>query len=67
MYRILKRWFKRKLGLEKGSYKQTFAMLKQLYIWNSLFEKQKLVILEKLSKCNATVIIINKKSYNRII
>lgn len=33
-YRIFKRFAVQKLGLQKGNYKQSFEMLKKMYIWN---------------------------------
>ncbi|RFU60139.1 hypothetical protein D0463_18385 [Bacillus sp. V59.32b] len=39
-YWILKRFIIQKVGLEKGNYKQTFLMLKNMYRWNYLFEKE---------------------------
>lgn len=33
-YRILKRFIVQKLGFERGNYKQTFRMLRSMYVWN---------------------------------
>lgn len=40
-YRIMMRWIKQKLGLEKCNYKPDIKILKQMFIWTSDFEKKR--------------------------
>lgn len=40
-YRIVMRWIKQKLGLEKCNYKPDMKMLRQMFIWTSDFEKKR--------------------------
>ena len=40
-YRIIVRWIKQKLGLEKCNYKPDIKMLKQMFIWTNNFEKKR--------------------------
>ena len=39
--RILTRFIKQKLGIEKCNYKPTFKMLKQMYKWTNDYEKER--------------------------
>lgn len=40
-YRILARYIKQKIGIEKCNYKPTLKMLKQMYKWTSDYEKER--------------------------
>ena len=48
--RIIKRYFKQKLRLEKANYKPSIKMLKQMLIWNKSFEYKKKELIIKLDK-----------------
>lgn len=49
-YRIIKRYFKQKIGVEKANYKPSLKILKDLYNYNTIFEyKSKPEILALLS------------------
>ena len=37
-YRIMKRFFFQKVGIEKANYKPTFNMLRKMFVWNHNFE-----------------------------
>lgn len=40
-FRILTRFIKQKIGLEKSNYKPSFEMLKHMYKWTNDFEKER--------------------------
>ena len=48
--RIILRYIKQKLGIEKCNYKPSMQMLKQMLIWNKKFEYQKKALIIKLDK-----------------
>ena len=54
--RIIIRFLKQKLRLEKTNYIPTFEMLKMMYIWDNNFEKNKLSFENKLYKYREKVI-----------
>lgn len=47
--RILIRFFKQKIGIEKCNYKPTFRMLKMMYLWTADFEKNREVFEEHIN------------------
>ncbi|WP_456272565.1 DNA topology modulation protein FlaR [Bacillus sp. AK031] len=51
-WRILKRFTIQKLGFEKGNYKQTWRMLRNMYKWNYHFEKVSKPEIMKMLKPN---------------
>lgn len=59
--RILVRFIKQKLGIEKCNYKVDFNILKLMYKWTSDFEKDKSVFLEKLHMYDDKLIIVDAK------
>ena len=48
--RILIRYLKQKIGLEKCNYKPTFEMLKMMYLWTRDFEDNKKIFEKQLIK-----------------
>lgn len=60
--RILIRWIKQKLKLEKCGYKANINMLKNMYSWTIQFENNKKEMLKKLYKYGDKLIIQNKNS-----
>jgi len=65
-YRIIKRFIKQKLGIEKANYKANFYMLKNMFKWTKDFEYKKESIMESLNKTNKLVIIKSKKEIKRL-
>lgn len=58
-YRIAKRFVVQKLGFEKGNYKQTIHILKNMYKWNYHFEnKSKPEILSLLEQYEEKLLIV---------
>lgn len=58
-FRIIKRFFMQKIGLEKANYKPTLKILKDLYNYNTIFEaKSKPEIFEMLSPYKSKLLII---------
>ncbi|OME76515.1 hypothetical protein BK120_28865 [Paenibacillus sp. FSL A5-0031] len=45
---MLKRYFKQKLGLEKGNYNQTIKNLYSMVVWNHKFESERKPIIDKI-------------------
>lgn len=59
IYRIIKRFFLQKLGIEKSNYKPSFSMFKRMFRWNRYFEKvSKREIIELLKEFDHKVIIM---------
>lgn len=50
--RILYRFIKQKLGIEKCNYRPTFKMLRMMYMWTYNFEENKLNFETRISKYN---------------
>ena len=65
--RILKRYIKQKIGLEKCSYNSNIEMLKMMYKWTNNFEKNKLEFEGKLSKYKNKIIRSNSNNINIIL
>lgn len=60
--RILIRWIKQNLKIEKAAYKSDFKMLKQMYIWmNDELTRDRL---HELEKYKYKLIILNEKNIN---
>ena len=57
--RILKRFIKQKLKLEKSNYNPSIEMLKAMYKWNNDFEKEKDLFFKRINKYNEKLIILN--------
>ncbi|WHY88952.1 AAA family ATPase [Neobacillus novalis] len=58
-YRIIKRFFLQKVGLEQANYQPTFKMFRKMFKWNAYFENEgKPEILKTLSKYNKKLIIL---------
>ena len=57
IFRILTRFIKQKLGIEKCSYPVNFEMLKLMYKWTNDFEKNKCDFEEKLFKYRDKIVI----------
>lgn len=57
--RIITRYIKQKLKLEKCNYKPTLEMLKNMYKWTNDFEKNRKEFEEKLKEYNDKLIILN--------
>ncbi len=68
IYRILKRFLKRKLGLEKGK-KETFKSVYNLIKWTDTWQKKNLLEIEKiLTKYqNKTIRLKNADEVNKVI
>lgn len=70
--RIITRFIKQKLGIEKCNYKPTINMLKMMFKWTKEFEENKSIFEEKIEKYKDNLIILNtveevEKSYEEII
>lgn len=62
-YRIIRRFIKRKLGIEKNDKKETIKSVYDLIKWNIEYNtKDKEVIIEKLNKYGKKVHIVNKSN-----
>jgi len=57
--RIIKRYIKQKLGIEKSNYKPTLKMLFNMYKWTNNYEKNKYNFEQKLINYKSKVIILN--------
>ncbi|MFG6149235.1 DNA topology modulation protein FlaR [Halobacillus sp. B23F22_1] len=58
-YRIINRFIKQKLGLEKANYTPTFSIFIKMFKWNASFEKNsKPVVLEKLADYEEKLLMI---------
>lgn len=66
-YRIIKRFIKQKLGIEKVNYKVDIKLLKDMFKWTNEYEKNKEDIINKLNKSNKLVILKNKKDIKKIL
>ncbi|GAB6109826.1 P-loop NTPase family protein [Fusibacter bizertensis] len=60
-YRIVKRFIKQQLGLEKSSYKSNLKMLKAMFRWTNDFEKTRHEFEEMLYKYESKLTIIRAK------
>ena len=65
-YRIIKRFIKQKLKLEKVNYKINFNILKSMFIWTKKYEKNKKDIIKELSKTNKLVILTKKSEIKKL-
>ncbi len=65
--RIIKRYIKQKIKIEKCNYSSNLEMLKMMYKWTSDFEKNKPEFEEKLKKYNHKLIIANSNKINKIL
>lgn len=65
--RILKRYIKQKIGLEKCNYNPNIQMLKMMYKWTNDFEKNKMKFEEKLKMYKYKLIIANSNKINNIL
>ena len=65
--RILKRYIKQKIGLEKCSYNSNIEMLKMMYKWTNDFEKNKHEFEGKLSKYKNKLVRSNSNNINIIL
>jgi len=54
--RIIWRFIKQKLRIEKCNYKSTLKLLRQMYLWTDEFEKNKLHFENRLAKYNKKLI-----------
>lgn len=54
-FRIVKRYIKQKLRIEKCGYKPSISMVKDMFKWSSEFEEKKKVLLDTLGKYNDKV------------
>ncbi|MEJ6949972.1 P-loop NTPase family protein [Natronospora cellulosivora (SeqCode)] len=61
-WRIIKRWIKQNLKLEKANYKPTIKMLSLMFKWSKKFEKRKEKIIEMLKPYNEKVIIVGSNN-----
>lgn len=61
-YRIIKRWIKQKLKLEKANYKPTLKMLSLMFKWSNKFEKRKEEILKMLKPYKTKAIVLTDNS-----
>lgn len=62
-FRIIKRYFLQKIGIEKANYKPNLRILKDLYIYNTVFEyKSKPEIVEMLSVYTNKLIVLKSNA-----
>lgn len=66
-YRIIKRFIKQKIGIEKINYKVDIKLLKDMFKWTKEYEKNKDNIIIELNKTNNLIILKNKKDINNIL
>ena len=59
-YRIIKRYIKQKLGIEKSGYKPSINMVKNMFKWTKEFDYDELI--KRCSKYRDKVIVLNKVS-----
>jgi adenylate kinase family enzyme len=64
-YRIVKRFIRQKLRIEKSNYKPTLKIFFKMFRWNKQFEERTPSILKKLDIYNEKLTIL--KNYNEII
>lgn len=57
--RILIRYIKQKLGIERCNYKPSLKMVKMMYKWTYDFEKEKHLVTEKLRKYKDKIIVLD--------
>lgn len=57
-YRIIKRWIKQRLGIEKCIYKPRYRMLKAMFRWSRNYDLGKDTLKERISKYQEKVIIL---------
>ncbi|MHA6252944.1 AAA family ATPase [Oceanobacillus sp. CAU 1775] len=62
-FRIIKRFFMQKIGLEKANYKPTIKILKDLYNYNTVFEDEmKQEIFSMVKPFDSKLIVLNSHS-----
>lgn len=66
-YRIIKRYIKQKIGIEKINYKVDIKLLKDMFKWTKDYENNKNNIINELDKTNKLVLLKNKKDINNIL
>lgn len=57
--RILSRFIKQLLRIEKCNYKPTFKMLRMMYVWTNEFEKNKIDFEKKINKYSNKLIVLD--------
>ena len=57
--RILGRFIKQLLRIEKCNYKPTFKMLRMMYVWTNEFEKNKIDFEKKINKYSNKLIVLD--------
>ena len=65
--RILKRYIKQKIKIEKCNYNSNLEMLKMMYKWTNDFEKDKIEFEGKLSQYKEKLVISNSNKLNRVL
>ena len=66
-YRIIKRFIKQKIGIEKINYKVDIKLLKDMFKWTKDYENNKKNIINDLDKTNKLVLLKSKKDINNIL
>lgn len=66
--RILLRYIKQKLGIEKSNYKPNLKMLKLMYKWTNEYEKNKAEFEKNLNKYkNKLIVVSNTKEIKKLL
>lgn len=60
-YRVIKRYLKQKIGLEKSTYRQSLQMLRQMFIWQKI-DRSELIKAQK-----KTIILKNQREIRQFI
>ena len=60
--RIILRYLKQRLGIEKCNYQSNKEMLRKMYVWTYKYEKEKDELIYQLSKYKEKIVIFNKSS-----
>ena len=58
-YRIIKRFIKQKIGIEKINYKVDIKLLKDMFKWTNDFENDKEVFLKRITKYQYKLIVLD--------
>lgn len=67
-YRIIKRWIKQRLGIEKCTYNPRYEMLKCMFQWSKDYDTGKDKLKDRISSYHEKVIILrNNKDINTFI
>jgi adenylate kinase family enzyme len=67
-YRIIKRWLKQRLGIEKCSYNPRYEMLKRMLQWSKDYDSGKDKLKDRISPYQEKVITLkNNKDVNRFL